>query len=178
MPSDLDDYEAAFDAARPPRDPELAWRRVERAVRRRSRGPTLDLVGALLGLAACVAVGLLGGGPGWGFAAFFLLVVVPERWRARRTWRAELAAVETDADLRALCKEQARARAGKAVASFVLLSLLALAYLAVALVAHLLGRSYLPGAVAALVVLAWAVLQLLVRLPLAAREAALLDGDD
>ena len=178
MTPDLDDYEAAFDGAQPPLDPDLAWRRIERAVRRRVRGPTLELLAGLLGLGACIAAGLSGVEAGWGFAVFLLLVDLPQRWRARKRWRAEIAAVESARDVRALCREQAKERAARALGAALLLSLLGLLYAAVALVAHFAGRSPWPGAVAALVILAWAAFQLLVRLPLAARESAILDVGD
>lgn len=175
MPPDLDAFEAAFDAAAPVRQPDQAWTRVQRALRRQRAAPGRELVGALLYLAACLGLALAGSGPAWGFAAFAVLVLVPGRWRARRAWRAELAAVESADDVRALCADQALRRSAGVLASALVQGVLALLFLATAGVAALRDRDPRPGLAAGLVLLVWVVVQLLVRLPRVARERAVLE---
>jgi membrane protein YdbS with pleckstrin-like domain len=89
----------------------------------------------------------------------------------------EIASVGSAHDIRVHCAEQAKARAAKVLASCFMLSILVFVYLATALVAFFLGKSPWPGSVAALVVCVWVAFLLLVRLPFASREHAILDVD-
>ncbi len=176
-PPDLAAFEAAFDspssAPEPGQDPD----RLEDAVRRRLRGLSFELLVAAALLTVCAAAGLAGLPVGWGMAAFFLLVAVPRRRRERARWRAELEAVESAEELRDLCTEQARRRAAGAALSAVLLAVLAGVYFLTAGVAWLLERPPWPGLAAGGLVMLWALSSLLVRLPLAARELAMLEGE-
>lgn len=179
MSRELADYEAAFDALGRPCDPGRLHARVTRAVTRDRRSHNLALASGVVLLAGSIALALAGSPAGWGYAGFALLVALPGRWKRRREWQAELAAVDSADDIRQLCHREARRRMAGAFGAFLVLGGLGGLYLLTGAVAWALDRSPWPGMVAGALVIVWALRELFVTLPHATRETAVLEaGDD
>jgi hypothetical protein len=174
---DLADYEAAFD--RIGRDLELRrdWGRVERRVRRRIHAPTFRLATTLAILVLCVTAGSFGVTVGWLVAIGLVLAVLPGRIADVRRRRSTLRHVDSAADVRALCRDEARRAMAGAFLRALLFVVIGALYLLTALVAAWRDKSPWPGVIAGTLLLAWAAGLLFVAVPRASAEARALDGD-
>ena len=141
-----------------------AWARVGPRVRRAVRRPWWDLAWALALFAVCVAVGFRVHHV-WLVAAGLLLAVLPDRVRAVRRRRGELAQA-TEVDLFALHRRELELRRARHVLHALMSAALALLF---ASVAALAPRS-LPGLVVAALLLLDAVVRMLWLMPRAQRE--------
>ena len=178
MTPDLDRYQAAFERVEQRLRLARDWSATEARVRRRLARPTGRLVASVLILVACVVAGLNGVTSAWLVAGGILLAVLPERIADVRERGRETAAIETAEDVRALCLREAREASATAFLRFLLHGGIGLLFLVTGLLLVAFGKDGRPGAIAGLVALAWGCVNLLVLLPRAAREIALLGGDD
>ena len=170
MDIDLDDYAAAYDRVHRRVDLDAEWGRVERRVRWRLRGPQRRLWGTLLLIAICVVAGSFGIVTGWMVAAGLVLSVLPLDWADVKESRAELAALESADDVRAICVREAEGRLRDHWWSVVLASGLGVLFVLTGGVAWLLSTDPTPGVAAGLLCLVAAAFRLKVQLPRARRE--------
>ena len=178
MTPTLDDFETAYDDAQPSVSAELAWARIEKAIRRRKRQPAWDLFWVLSFFVTCIVVGFNGNPSAFFVGLGLSMTAIPQRWKARKKWLEDISVVDSMKDMRALCAKQADDQFGHVVISMLMLSVISVLFLLTALIAFFVGKSPWPGSMAALALMAWVTIQFFFRLPRFARESSILDEDD
>jgi hypothetical protein len=148
---------------------------LRKKVRRSLARPTLELIGQILFLLACLALGIRGHWIGYPLA-LGALCFVPQYVANLRAQVASIRGLSSEVELqRHLANEAQRQMAG-AVTGLLYYAGLALLFLGTAAVAAWTGKDFRPGLGAGLVLAALSAFSAFVRLPRASREIATLDG--
>ena len=171
----LEMYEAAYERVERKLHLERDWGRLEARIRRRLRRPWFELAQTLGFILLCLTLGFLGLPQGWLLAAGLSLAVLPNRFARIRQRKEALAAVESSTDVQVLVHDEAKKRMGGAFTRALFFAVIGLLYIAVGILAAVLGKTPWPGLAAGSILLVSSAVILLVFFPRAARECESLE---
>lgn len=172
----LEDYFDAYDQTHDLAGGAPDWGTLRKKVRRSLARPVLELTGQVVFLFACLALGIWGHRIGY-LLALGALCFIPQYVGSLRAQIASIRDLSSEVELQQHLDKEAQRQMAGAVIGLVYYAGLALLFLGTAAVAAWMGKDFRPGVSAGLVLVVLSAYALLVRLPRASREIAVLsDG--